>query len=162
LRLRFYTPGEGSAESIEPGPFFRLIGGMLCRGAGNEPVGTWLKRWRLSDAEFARAEALDPVVIYFESNAGLASSAFGPFERFHVAEGATIGDALATGPAAAGALAACAGTRLLARLDERSLLWYPPRAHDGWASLLIAPAGKSRFDLIRERRPPEVAGARGE
>ncbi len=179
MKLRFYTPGRGTAESIEPGPFFRLIGGMLCRGAGNEPVATWLRRWRLSDAEFARAEALDPVVIYFESNAGLASSAFGPFEAFHVAEGAAVADARATGsrePASAAdaraadptgtatgasTLAACAGTRLLARLDERSLLWYPPRAHDGWASLLIAPAGKSRFDLMRER-PPEASGARDE
>jgi hypothetical protein len=140
LRLRFYTPGKESGESIEPAPFFRLIGGMLCRGAGNEPVATWLERWRLSDAEFERAEALDAVVIYFENNAGLASSAFGPFESFRVANGA----------AAADGLAACTGSRLIARLDERSLLWYPPKAQDGWASLLIAPPGKSRFDLIRE------------
>jgi hypothetical protein len=141
LRLRFYTPGEETAERIESGPFFRLVGGMLCRGAGNEPVATWLKDWRLTDAEFARAEALEPVVIYFENNAGLASSAFGPFDGFHVTEG---------GEVAPNALLVCAGSRLLARLDERSLLWYPPKAHDGWASLLIAPPGKSRFDLIRE------------
>ncbi|MGH8258914.1 MAG: hypothetical protein ACREUG_04415, partial [Steroidobacteraceae bacterium] len=121
MRLRFHTPGEQTGESIEPGPFFRLIGGMLCRGAGNEPVATWLKQWRLSDAEFARADALDAVVIYFENNAGLASSAFGPFESFHIA----------AGTAAVSGLAACAGSRLLARLDEKSLLWYPPKAHDG-------------------------------
>lgn len=137
MRLRFYTPGEEPAESIEPGPFFRLVGGMLCRGTGNEPIATWFNRWRLADAEFARAEALEPVVIYFENNAGLASSAFGPFDGFHVSDGA-----------------AHAGSRLLARLDERTLLWYPPKAHDGWASLLIAPPGKSRFDLIRERPQP--------
>lgn len=155
MRLRFYTPGEGTADSIEPGPFFRLIGGMLCRGAGNEPVATWHKHWRLADAEFARAQALDPVVIYFESNAGLASSAFGPFEQFHVTEAVAAGDTLAAGAngpgASASALVARAGPRLIARLDERSLLWYPPRAHDGWASLLIAPPGTSRFDLVRER-----------
>jgi hypothetical protein len=144
LRLRFYTPGEETGESIEPAPFFRLIGGMLCRGTGNEPVATWLECWRLSDAEFARAEAIDPVVIYFENNAGLASSAFGPFESFRVADGAE----------AANGLAACSGSRLIARLDERSLLWYPPKAHDGWASLLIAPPGRSRFDLIREQSQP--------
>lgn len=189
MRLRFHTPGHGTAESIEPGPFFRLIGGMLCRGAANEPVATWLERWRLSDAQFACAESLDPVVIYFESNAGLASSAFGPFEAFRVCGGAAEGAAAAAGAQAAPAgtarpggvaeatgtagtgglapadgahpddgrsaaprgLAAYTGARLLARLDERSLLWYPPRAHDGWASLLIAPPGKSRFDLLREQ-----------
>lgn len=151
MRLRFYTPGEETGESIEPGPFFRLIGGMLCRGSGNEPVATWLKRWRLSDGDFARAEALDAVVIYFESNAGLASSAFGPFDSFHISDGASAADGLA----------ASAGSRLLARLDERSLLWYPPKAHDGWASLLIAPPGISRFDLIRERAPAHSPGAPG-
>ena len=130
LRLRFHTPGE-AAESVEPGPFFRLIGPMLCRGAGNEPVATLGKRWQLTDAEFARLEALDPLVIYFENNAGLASSAYGPFEGFHVDEGA-----------------AWAGSRLLARLDEKLQLWYPPRAQDGWVSLLIAPPGRSRFDLF--------------
>ncbi len=107
---------------------------MLCRGPQNEPVATYLKRWRLTDAEFARAESLDPVVIYFENNAGLASSAFGPFETFHVSEGG-----------------AWAGSRSLAHLDDQSLLWYPPKAHDGWASLLIAPPGQSRFDLVGTR-----------
>jgi len=134
LRLRFYTPGEASGESVEPAPFFRLIGTMLCRGADNEPVATFAKRWRLSDAEFARAEALDPVVIYFENNAGLASSAYGPFEAFHVADGI-----------------AWSGTRQLARLDDKTMLWYPPKAQDGWACLLIAPPGTSRFDLTGER-----------
>ena len=140
LRLRFYSPGAGAAESIEPGPFFRLIGAMLCRGAGNEPVATYLKRWKLTDGEFARAESLDPVVIYFENNAGLASSAFGPLDAFYVAEGI-----------------AWAGARQLARLDDKSLLWYPPKAHDGWASLLIAPPGTSRFDLTGERSPGRSA-----
>jgi hypothetical protein len=136
LRLRFYTPGEEAAESIEPGPFFRLIGGMLCRGPGNEPVATYLERWRLTDAEFACAESLEAVVIYFENNAGLASAAYGPFDTFHVADGV-----------------AWAGARALARLDDKTLLWYPPKAHDGWASLLIAPPGRSRFDLTGERAP---------
>ncbi|MGH8229819.1 MAG: hypothetical protein ACREU3_18270 [Steroidobacteraceae bacterium] len=143
LRLRFYTPGEGAAESIEPGPFFRLIGAMLCRGPANEPIATYLERWKLSDAEFVRFESLEPVILYFENNAGLASSAYGPFEGFQVAEGM-----------------ASAGPRPIARLDDRSLLWYPPNAHDGWASLLIAPPGKSRFDLTGERplaRPTPAA-----
>ncbi len=134
LRLRFYSPGEGAAESIEPGAFFRLIGGMLCRGPSNEPIATYLKRWRLTDAEFSRAESLEAVVIYFESNAGLASSAFGPFDTFSLSDGI-----------------AWDGSRALARLDERTLLWYPPKAQDGWASMLIAPPGQSRFDLTGER-----------
>jgi hypothetical protein len=142
LRLRFYNPGAGGAESIEPGPFFRMIGAMLCRGSGNEPVATYLERWKLTDGEFTRAEALEPVVIYFESNAGLASAAFGPFDAFHVTDG-TAWD----------------GTRALARLDEKSLLWFPPKAQDGWASLLIAPPGISRFDLERGRtRAGAIAG----
>jgi len=136
LRLRFYTPGEGSAESVEPAEFFRVIGSMLCRGSDNAPVATYAKNWRLSDAEFARAESLDPVVIYFENNAGLASSAFGPFDAFHLSDGM-----------------AWAGARQLARLDDRTLLWYPSKAQDGWACLLIAPPGKSRFDLTGERPP---------
>ena len=141
LRLRFHTPGE-AAESLEPGPFFRLIGPMLCRGSANEPVATLGRRWRLTDAEFARLEALDPLVIYFENNAGLASSAYGPFEGFHVSEGA-----------------AWAGSRVLARLDEKLQLWFPPRAQDGWVSLLIAPPGRSRFDLFG--RAAVTPGARG-
>lgn len=143
LRLRFHNLGAGGAESIEPGPFFRLIGAMLCRGPANEPVATFLERWRLSDGEFARAEALEPVVLYFESNAGLASSAFGPFEEFQVSGGE-----------------ARAGARMLARLDAESLLWFPPKALDGWASILIAPPGTSRFDLERARvRTGAAAGA---
>ena len=172
MRLRFHTPGQETGESIEPGPFFRLIGGMLCRGATNEPVATWFGDWRLADARFARMEALDPVVLYFESNAGLASSAFGPFEAFHVSGTAGAGGqspaasgenpaAAGGGPAASTSLAAHAGSRLLARLDERSLLWYPPRAHDGWASVLIAPPGRSRFDLTRERAAPPSGGSTG-
>ncbi len=143
LRLRFYSPGEGSAESIEPGEFFRFIGSMLCRGASNDAVATWMTRWMLRDAEFARAESMDPVVIYFENNAGLASAAYGPFEKLHVSDGA-----------------AWAGTRQLARLDPQTLLWHPPRAPDGWASLLVAPPGTSRFDLAGDggRRGP---GGRG-
>ncbi|MGH8219235.1 MAG: hypothetical protein ACREUT_11840 [Steroidobacteraceae bacterium] len=159
MRIRFHTPGQETAESIEPGLSFRLIGGMLCRGAGNEPIATWLGDWHLADARFARAEALDPVVLYFESNAGLASSAFGPFEAFHVSAQERTASAAAAGPSVR-SLAAYAGSRLLARLDERSLLWYPPRAHDGWASVLIAPPGRSRFDLMRER-PAQSPGGRG-
>ena len=140
LRLRFHTPGA-PAESIEPAAFFRLIGPMLCRGPGNEPVATLGERWRLFDAEFVRAEALDPLIIYFENNAGLASSAYGPFESFHLSEGA-----------------AWNGERLIARLDQKLQLWFPPRAQDGWVSLLIAPPGRSRFDLLgsvsAERRTP--------
>jgi hypothetical protein len=131
--LRFHTPGA-AAESIEPGPFFRLVGPMLCRGPANEPVATLGAQWRLADAEFARADALDTLVLYFENNAGLASSAYGPFEAFHVSE-----------------RAAWAGSRLLATLDEKVQLWFPPRAQDGWASLLIAPPDRSRFDLFGER-----------
>lgn len=143
LRLRFYTPGEDGAESIEPGPFFRLIGAMLCRGAGNEPVATYYERWRLTDGEFASVQALEPVVLYFENNAGLASSAYGPYEDFHVSQGG-----------------AWAGARNLARLDEQTVLWFPPKAHDGWASILIAPPGTSRFDLERARtRASAVAEA---
>jgi hypothetical protein len=130
VRLRFHTPGEAGAESIQAGEFFRLIGSMLCRGAGNEPVATFLKCWRLSDAEFTRLEALDPVVIYFENNAGLASSAYGPFDSLQITDGAVW-----------------AGSRLIARLDDQALLWRPPKAQDGWACLLMAPPGKSRFDL---------------
>jgi len=126
LRLRFYSPGEGSAESIEPGEFFRFIGSMLCRGASNDAVATWMSRWLLRDAEFARAESMDPVVIYFENNAGLASAAYGPFEGLHVSDGAVW-------------------------LDPQTQLWHPPRAPDGWASLLVAPPGVSRFDLAGPR-----------
>lgn len=132
LRLRFHSPGQDGAESIEPGPFFRLIGNMLCRGPGNETVATFAgAHWTLLDGQFTRAQLLDQVVLYFEDNAGLASSAFGPFEGFQV----TGGQALA-------------GSRLLAHLDEKTLLWYPPRAQDGWACLLIAPPGRSRYDLL--------------
>lgn len=137
---------------------------MLCRGAANEPVATWLGDWRLADGRFARVEALDPVVLYFENNAGLASSAFGPFEAFHVSGSASPGEKSPSAPggsAPAVTLAAQAGSRLLARLDERSLLWYPPRAHDGWASVLIAPPGRSRFDLMRERPAPPSSGPAG-
>jgi hypothetical protein len=135
LRLRFHTPGTDASESLEPGQFFRLVGGMLCRGTENEPVATYHKRWLLMDGEFARADSLDPVVIYFEDNAGRASSPFGPFESFAIFEGG-----------------AWSGTRLIAKLDEKTLLWHPPKAVDGWASLLIAPPGKSRFDLTERRR----------
>jgi len=110
LRLRFHTPGQDAEGAVESGAFFRVIGGMLCRGADNEPVATYLRVWNL------------------------ASSAYGPFESLQLNEGA-----------------AWAGTRLLARLDEKSQLWYPPKAHDGWASLLIAPPGRSRFDLAGDR-----------
>ena len=134
LRLRFHTPGQDAEGAVESGAFFRVIGGMLCRGADNEPVATYLRVWKLGDRDFTRAEALEPVVIYFENNAGLASSAYGPFESLQLNEGA-----------------AWTGSRLLARLDEKSQLWYPPKAHDGWASLLIAPPGRSRFDLVGDR-----------
>jgi len=143
LRLRFHTPGA-AAENIEPAPFFRLIGPMLCRGPGNEPVATLGARWRVFDrTEFTRAEALDPLVIYFENNAGLASAAYGPFEGFHLSDGA-----------------AWSGTRVIARLDEKLQLWFPPRAVDGWVSLLIAPPGRSRFDLLSGApAPPASPGA---
>lgn len=137
LRLRFHSPGEAKGghapESIEPGEFFRLIGGMLCQGAANDAVASWMGGWRLRDAEFKRAEWLDPVVIYFENNAGLGSAAYGPFEGFHVSEAA-----------------AWAGNRQLAVLDETTQTWHLPRAPHGWASLLVMPPGKSRFDLLSD------------
>jgi hypothetical protein len=136
LHLRFYTPGEGSSESIEPGPFFRLIGAMLCRGPRNEPVATYQERWELTDGEFARAEWTDPVMVYFEDNAGRASSAFGPFEDFHVAGGN-----------------AWAGSRIVARFDDRTLLWHPTGAQDGWTSLLVTPHEVSRLDLTHPPIP---------
>jgi hypothetical protein len=132
LHLRFYTPGRSSETSIEPGPFFRIIGAMLCRGPQNEPVATYQKQWALMDGEFARAEWAEPVMLYFEDNAGRASSAFGPYENFHVVDGV-----------------ATAGTRVVARLNERTLLWYPQGAHDGWASLLVTPRETSRLDLLK-------------
>jgi len=131
LRLRFYTPGQGSAESIEPGPFFRLIGAVLCRGARNEPIATYQKHWTLMDGEFARAEWTGPVMIYFEDNAGRATSAFGPYESFHITEGS-----------------ARAGSRMVARFDDKTLLWYPTGAQDGWASLLVTPRDMARLDLM--------------
>jgi hypothetical protein len=137
MRLRFYTPDQEASEAMEPGLFFRLVGSMLCRGAENEPVATYHKRWLLMNGEYARAEALDPVVIYFEDNAGRASSAFGPYDSFQIYDGN-----------------ACSGAKLIAKLDDKTLLWHPPKAADGWASLLIAPPGKSRFDLTERRRAP--------
>jgi hypothetical protein len=131
LRLRFYTPGQGSAESIEPGPFFRLIGAVLCRGTKNEPIATYQTSWTLMDGEFTRAEWTDPVMIYFEDNAGRATSAFGPFEAFHIAEGC-----------------ARAGSRVLARFDDKTMMWYPAGAQDGWVSLLVTPKDMARLDLI--------------
>lgn len=131
LRLRFYTPGQDAAESLEPGPFFRLIGAVLCRGAKNEPVATYQQQWTLMDGEFARAEWTDPVMIYFEDNAGRASSAFGPFESFHITGGE-----------------ARAGSRPVARLDDKTLLWHPTGAQDGWVSLLVTPKDMARLDLI--------------
>jgi hypothetical protein len=131
LHLRFHTPGQSAASSIEPGPFFRLIGAVLCRGPKNEPIATYLKHWTLLDGEFARADWKDPVMLYFEDNAGRASSAFGPFESFYIADGE-----------------ARAGSRVVARFDDKTLLWYPAGAQDGWVSLLVTPREMARLDLI--------------
>lgn len=136
LHLKFYTPGETRAESIEPGPFFRLIGAMLCRGPRNEPVATWQEHWELTDGEFSRAEWTDPVMVYFEDNAGRASSAFGPFESLSVSDGRAL-----------------AGSRTVARFDDRTLLWHPEGAHDGWTSLLVTPRDVSRLDLTQPPSP---------
>ncbi|CAN0074882.1 unnamed protein product, partial [Phaeothamnion confervicola] len=122
LHLRFHTPGQGAASSTEPGPFFRIIGAVLCRGPKNEPLATYLKHWTVMDGEFARAEWSDAVMVYFEDNAGRASSAFGPFESFHVVDGT-----------------ARAGTRAIASFDEKTQLWHPAGTQDGWVSLLIIP-----------------------
>jgi hypothetical protein len=130
LHLRFHTPGQG-ASSTEPGPFFRIIGAVLCRGPKNDPVATHMKHWTLMDGEFARAEWAEPVMIYFEDNAGRASSAFGPFESFHVSESH-----------------ARAGARVVARFDDKTLLWHPPGTQDGWVSLLVAPKDMARLDLM--------------
>ncbi len=137
LHLRFHTPGQGTASAIEPGPFFRIIGAVLCRGPRNEPLATWLKHWTVMDGEFARAEWSDAVLIYFEDNAGRASSAFGPFESFHVAEGV-----------------ARAGHRTVATFDDKTQLWHPSGAQDGWVSLLVIPREMARLDLI----PPPASG----
>lgn len=139
LHLRFHTPGRDTGGSIEPGPFFRLIGAVLCRGPKNEPIATYHKNWTLMDGEFMRAEWVDPVMIYFEDNAGRASSAFGPFDSFHIAEGQ-----------------ARAGSRVVARLDDKTLLWHPAGAQDGWASLLVTPRDMARLDLL----PPPTQPAR--
>ena len=48
------------------------------------------------------------VMIYFEDNAGRASSAFGPFDGFHVVDGM-----------------ARAGNRTVASFDEKTQLWHP-------------------------------------
>jgi len=131
LHLRFHTPGQGSAGSIEPGPYFRIIGAVLCRGPKNEPIATYQSHWTLLDGEFTRAEWTDPVMIYFEDNAGRASSAFGPFEALHLAEGC-----------------AKAGGKIIARFDEKSQLWVPEGAQDGWVSLLVIPRDMARLDLL--------------
>lgn len=141
LRLHFYTPASPAFESIEPAPFFRLIGSMLCRGPHNESIATYDKRWLLADGECVRAESMDPVVIYFEDNAGRASSAFGPFKEFYVVDGVAWADA-----------------RVLARFDPTTQLWHPPKAQDGWASLLIAPPTTSRLDLTATPRKPTAPG----
>lgn len=111
---------------------------MLCRGPRNEPIATHMKQWTLMDGEFARAEWAD-VMIYFEDNAGRASSAVGPFESFHVADGI-----------------AHAGTRVVARFDDKTLLWHPTGTQDGWVSLLVAPREMARLDLI----PPSAQAER--
>ena len=74
-------------------------------------------------------------MIYFEDNAGRASSAFGPFRSFHIAEGV-----------------ASAGTRTVARFDDGTQLWHPEGAQDGWVSLLITPPDTARLDLV----PPAI------
>ena len=131
LHLRFHTPGRETASSIEPGSFFRIIGAVLCRGPKNEPIATYLKHWTVRDGEFARAEWADAVMIYFEDNAGRASSAFGPYKSFHVAEGV-----------------ASAGNRTVARFDDTTQLWQPEGAQDGWVSMLITPRDTARLDLV--------------
>jgi hypothetical protein len=136
LNVRFHTPGQ-SAASSEPGPFFRIVGAVLCRGPRNEPVATWLKHWTVRDGEFARAEWSDAVMVYFEDNAGRASSAFGPFESFYVADGT-----------------ARAVARTIARFDDQTQLWHPSGAQDGWVSLLVIPREMARLDLV----PPAVDG----
>ncbi len=140
LHLRFHTPGRGAASSTEPGPFFRIIGAVLCRGQKNEPLATWLKHWTVMDGEFARAEWSEAVMVYFEDNAGRASAAFGPFEGFHVVDGT-----------------ARSGARTVASFDDRTQLWHPAGAQDGWVSLLITPREMARLDLIP---PPAGIAAR--
>ena len=131
LHLRFHTPGQGASGNIEPGPFFRLIGAVLCRGPRNEPIATYQQQWTLMDGEFLRAQWSEPVMVYFEDNAGRASAALGPFESFHISQGM-----------------ACAGSRPVARFDNAQLLWYPHGTQDGWASLLVTPKEVARLDLL--------------
>jgi hypothetical protein len=138
IHLRFHTPGQSAASSTEPGAYFRIIGAMLCRGPKNEPVATFLKQWSVRDGEFARAEWSDRVMIYFEDNSGRASSAFGPFDAFHIAEGV-----------------ARAGARLVARFDEKTQLWQPTGTQDGWVSMLVTPRDMARLDLIPPISPQE-------
>jgi hypothetical protein len=132
LHLRFHTPGQQSASSVEPGAFFRIIGAVLCRGSKNEPIATHLEHWTVSDGQFARAEWVDPVMVYFEDNAGRASAAFGPFDTFNVA-----GDL------------AREGSRIIARFDRKTQAWQPSGTQDGWVSLLITPRDTARLDLLR-------------
>jgi hypothetical protein len=131
LHLRFSSPGDDAATSIEPGPFFRIIGAVLCRGPKNEPLATYLKHWTVKDGEFARAEWSDAVMVYFEDNAGRASCAFGPYESFQVAEGV-----------------ARAGNRVVAGFDDKTQLWHPAGTQDGWVSLLVIPREMARLDLV--------------
>ena len=138
LHLRFHTPGQGAASSTEPGPYFRIIGAVLCRGPKNDPIATHLKQWTVMDGEFARAEWSEAVMIYFEDNAGRASSAFGPFESFNICEGL-----------------ARSGSRVVARFDDKAQLWRPDGAQDGWVCLLVTPREMARLDLI----PPPARSA---
>jgi hypothetical protein len=131
LQLRFSSHGNDAESSIEPGPFFRIIGAVLCRGPKNEPLATYLKQWTVRDGEFARAEWSGAVMVYFEDNAGRASSAFGPFESFHIADGL-----------------ARAGNRVVASFDDKTQLWHPTGTQDGWVSLLVIPREMARLDLV--------------
>ncbi len=134
LRLKFYSPGEGSAESIEPGEFFRFIGSMLCRGSGNDAVATWMSRWMLRDAEFARAESMIRWSSTSRTTRGLASCAYGPFDGLHVTEGAAWGRNPATGAPGS---------------QDPAVVPAPGAGRLGL--MLVAPPGKSRFDLAGDR-----------
>ena len=125
VHLHFDGRSPRHGVVLGPAPWFRISGNFIRQGPNGAIVAMYRRhQWELKGNHYTRWDCKQPGTIHFEDAEGGRTESFGPFQKFHAADGVLYVD-----------------DRLFAKFIEEAQLWHSYETENFWPALIFeAPA----------------------
>ncbi|MGE0161033.1 MAG: hypothetical protein AB7T31_16670 [Gemmatimonadales bacterium] len=121
VHIHFDGRSPTSSLVLGPAPWFRIAGNFIRQGPEGTPVAIYRShQWDVQGRYFTRWDCKEPGLIHFEDVAGGRTEYFGPFGRFHAADGVLYAD-----------------DELFAKFIEEAQLWHCYATENFWPVLVF-------------------------